>query len=391
MNRLDRIKDFVFKLNVAMLVFVCVVGIVELVAWQTCRILVARHRQMREPSYVAAYREFGWTEEHLENLRTSDLLLRYQPYYLWGLSEVRTSTYNVLPDWGGVRKTINVPKPSAARKVKVFMFGGSTTFCSRVPDRYTIASLLSSNLNERFPDVEFSVANLGRGGFVGDQEIVWLTQILTAGEIPHVVIFYDGVNDTINQVCQGVPHYQYERFRAIEMGRVERKGVLTTLLELDYVTKAAGLMAARQTDDARYFTDRETLLRNARNLAARYRQNMVFMKRLSEAYRFQSVFFWQPNLFTTNKELTGEESDILQNDADARVWRPGFEIADQVIKTTMVDADAFYDLSDVLDPIEECIFFDTCHVSAIANQTIGDRIAELLVQGGHLKGLSEDE
>jgi hypothetical protein len=385
-GRLDRLKNVVFKLNIAAFVFLCLFAVVELVAWQVCRALVASHAQMEEPAYLAAYQYFDWTEEHLANLRNSFLVLEYEPYYLWGVTEVRSSTYNVLPDWGGIRKTVNVAKEAPARRLKVFMLGGSTAFSARVPDRCTIASYLSASLNERFEAVEFSVSNLGRGGFVSDQEIVLLTQMLTAGEVPDLVIFYDGVNETINKVCQGIPHYQYDRFLAIGMAGTEERGLLEALLDCDYVGKAARLIAGRPTDKAHYFTDRETLSANARQMADRYRRNMAFVGKLGEAYGFQAVFLWQPNLFTTGKAPTDEEADILQNDAKSAVWRPGFEVAHQVVKETMLDEEGFYDLCDVLDPIEECIFFDLCHVSSIANQAIGDRIADVLVEGGYVTG-----
>jgi len=389
MSKLNRLKDLVFKLNVAGLVFVSVFAMVELVAWQSCRMLISAHAQMREPTYVEAYSHFDWAEEHVNNLRKSYLSLKYQPYYLWGLSEVRTSTYNVIPDWGGIRKTINVPKPSPARKVRILLFGGSTAFSSRSPDEYTIASLLSANLNRRFDDVEFSLTNLGRGGFVNDQEIVWLTQILTAGETPDVVIFYDGVNDIINKVCRGVPHYRYELFRSLDLDPAERAGLFEAVLQHEYVGQLARLIAGSPHEKEGYVTDRETLLTNARAMVARYEQNMAFMRKLGEAYGFQTVFIWQPNLFTTGKRLTDEESGILENDPNASLWRLGFDAADHVMKETKFEGKPFHDLSDVLDDIEKCVFFDPCHVSAIANEAIGDRIAEVLVEGDYVAGMQE--
>ena len=384
MSRLDRAKDVVFKIHIAVLVFVLLLGAVELVARQWCRILVSAHREMREPAYLEAYRGLEGVEEHLANLRASDMTLRYQPYCLWGLSEVRSSTYNVLPDWGGIRKTVNPSKADPRRRLRVFLFGGSTAFCSRLPDLYTLASCLSANLNGRYPDVEFSVTNFSRGGYLSDQEVVLLTQVLTAGEIPDLVVFYDGVNETVNKVCKGIPHYHYHRFRSVETGGKPRVGLLEAASQYEYVGQLAGLLAKRPPDEAHYVTDREQLLENARTMAARYRQNLAFVQKLGRAYGFQAVFFWQPDLLTIAKALTDEEAAILRDDPQAAVWRPGFEIADKVIQDSMRGEEVFYDLSDALDAVEETVFFDVCHVSARANEEIGDRIAERLVQGGYL-------
>ena len=384
MSRLDRAKDVVFKVHIATLVFVLLLGAVELVAWQLCRIQVSAHAEMREPAYLEAFGGMEGVEEHLANLRASDMTLRYQPYCLWGLSEVRSSTYNVLPDWGGIRKTVNPSKADATRRLRVFFFGGSTSFCSRLPDRYTPASCLSANLNGRYADVELSVTNFGRGGYLSDQEVVLLTQVLTAGEVPDLVVFYDGVNDTVNKVCKGIPHFQYHRFRSVETGGKPRVGLLEAASQYEYVGQLAGLLAKRPPDEAHYVTDREQLLENARTMAARYRQNLAFVQKLGRAYGFQAVFFWQPDLLTIAKALTDEEAAILRDDPQAAVWRPGFEIADKVIQDSMRGEEVFYDLSDALDAVEETVFFDVCHVSARANEEIGDRIAERLVQGGYL-------
>lgn len=384
-GRLDRLKDLVFKLNLAILVFLLVLGIVELVAWQLCRLGVSAHREMREPAYLDAYADLDDAEEHLANLRAAKMTLEYQPYCLWGLSEARTSTYNVLPDWGGIRKTVNVPKPAAAQQARVFLFGGSTVFCSRVPDRHTLASCLSASLNQRVADVEFSVTNFGRGGYLSDQEVVLLTQVLTAGEVPDLVILYDGTNETINKVCKGIPHYQYERFLAVETGAQQRTGLLQAALEYDQIGKLAGLIGGRPPEAAQYVTDKGQLSKNARSMAARYRQNAAFLRRLGEAYGFRTALFWQPDLLTTNKRLTEAEAGILENDAKARVWRPGFEIAHQAIRETMRDEETFCDLSHALDHLEGCLFFDVCHLSATANRTISDRIADRLAERGILK------
>lgn len=385
MSRLDRAKDIVFKVHIAALIFILLLGVVELVARQVCRTLVSAHREMREPAYLEVFREMDGAEEHLANLRASDMTLRYQPYCLWGLSEVRSSTYNVLPRWGGIRKTVNPAKPDAKRRIRVFFFGGSTAFCSRLPDRYTPASCLSADLNGRYPDIEFSVTNFGRGGYLSDQEVVLLTQVLTGGEIPDLVIFYDGVNDTINKVCKAIPHYHYHRFRAVEeAGGKPRVGLVEAALRYEYVGQLASLLAKRPPDATQYVTDREPLLENARAMADRYRQNLAFVEKLGEAYGFRTVFFWQPDLITTAKAITDEESGILRDDAQAAVWRPGFEIAHDTIRETMHGQKAFYDLSNALDAVEGTVFFDICHVSARANQAITSRIAETLVEGGYL-------
>jgi lysophospholipase L1-like esterase len=99
-----------------------------------------------------------------------------------------------------MRGTVNpVPDKPARPLLRVFTFGGSTTFGYNVSDEHTWPSWLSKLLNERARedglDVQVEVSNYGRGYYDSSQELVLLIDLLKHGHRPSLVIFMDGVNE----------------------------------------------------------------------------------------------------------------------------------------------------------------------------------------------------
>jgi lysophospholipase L1-like esterase len=75
---------------------------------------------------------------------------------------------------------------------KIYLFGGSTVYCSEVPDEYTVASYLQRDINRDFPN-QYQVINCGVTSINTMQQLEKLkhTEILPKD----IVIFYGGVND----------------------------------------------------------------------------------------------------------------------------------------------------------------------------------------------------
>lgn len=124
----------------------------------------------------------------------------YQPWVQFVESPYRGNLVNVDVDERGfpIRRTIDLPRDSAAAVVRIFALGGSTTFGYYVSDEQTWPSHLSRILNDRADalglafDVE--VINYGRGYFYPSQEAVLLLDLLRSGHRPSLVLFMDGVN-----------------------------------------------------------------------------------------------------------------------------------------------------------------------------------------------------
>lgn len=156
--------------------------------------------------------------------------MRYVPYYHWRRKPFQSKYVNV--NSNGVRRTIKNPKPDAK---KVFVFGGSTTWGSGVPDSHTIPSLLQ----KRFGN-EYNFYNFGETGYVSAQEINYLLEKLANNEIPDIVIFYDGINDGYHGVYSpGIPRDPaHIRQQSIEWDKWRESKQKTALQNIYYATMA---------------------------------------------------------------------------------------------------------------------------------------------------------
>jgi hypothetical protein len=115
-----------------------------------------------------------------------------------------------------MRRTTN--PMTAGRMVRIYVFGGSTTFGYSVADEHTWPSALSRILNTRSA-VPVEVRNYGRGYYYPSQEVALFVDLLRSGHRPSLAIFMDGVNVGFGQdvpqlsfeVTQAVHAYQHAR------------------------------------------------------------------------------------------------------------------------------------------------------------------------------------
>jgi lysophospholipase L1-like esterase len=146
--------------------------------------------------------------------------LRWKPYVYFRRPPFNGSMIQV--DSLGHRRTI--PGPQAATDTThVFFFGGSTMWGSNLRDSATIASVTAQRLEQSAPPgMTFHVTNFGESGYVFTQGMLELQMQLRQGNIPDVVVFYDGINDVAAAAQRGeagVPQNETNRSREFEFGR----------------------------------------------------------------------------------------------------------------------------------------------------------------------------
>ncbi len=134
------------------------------------------------------YDNCSWADEYFKESR--QCRTQYIPYIGWSRVEYSGKYVNI--DENGLRYTWN-SKNSSNDTVKIYFFGGSTTWGTGARDNYTIPSLVSKYLFEN--NINAEVTNYGETGFQNTQEMIFLMMELRRDNKPDIVIFYDGVND----------------------------------------------------------------------------------------------------------------------------------------------------------------------------------------------------
>jgi hypothetical protein len=120
---------------------------------------------------------------------------RYEPFIGWSRLPFRGRTTTINEQGDRVH-----PAPPRQRTLRIArFFGGSTMWGTGVDDRGTIPA----RFNELNP--EFEVHNHGETAFTSRQSLDRLINLVTRRESIDLVVFFDGVNDVLQQCRTGIP------------------------------------------------------------------------------------------------------------------------------------------------------------------------------------------
>jgi len=206
--------------------------------------VVALHSQSEKDSRSTAdgYHNADWTPEYFDEY--GSMRVRWQPYVYWVGAEYATKYINV--DKEGFRRTYRSEnKATCEHPLRIFTFGGSTMWGEGARDDETIASWIQKLLDADAMCVE--VTNMGQDGYVSTQEVLLLGEQLRMGNVPNLVIFYDGYNDIFSAEDNGVAGLTYnERTRAKEFNLLSYPRRLYLSAALSFVLRTGvGELASR--------------------------------------------------------------------------------------------------------------------------------------------------
>ena len=331
----------------------------------------------------------AWKDEYAREWDQSHRT-RWSSYVYWRRQPHSGQCINI--DQDGLRKTWNSdrkPQGSAA-PVNIFMFGGSAVWGTGVRDDFTIPSLLAKELDER--GVACRMTNFGEAGYVTTQEIILLIRQLQKGNIPDLVVFYDGVNDTYSawqQQTAGLPQNEFNRVREFNLSQSgsyrSLRGLflhattreLATTRFLEGLGCRLGLMGPpgggriTRARSGNCGDESESL---CHEVLAVYRSNLAIVETLGQQYGFRVLFYWQPTIFDKNYRTAYEESHWQANAA----LQPFFGgTCGQMRREGLSAASdgAFHDLTGVFAEVREGVFLDWCHLSESGNHRIARKIA----------------
>jgi hypothetical protein len=255
-----------------------------------------------EPSYV------GDVLDDFFDLRNKGL--PYQAWVQFAEPPFRGKRVSVQADELGVpfRGTNSPSAQPSARVVRIYVFGGSTTFGYQVSDEHTWPSHLSTILNERSRreglDIRIDVRNYGRGFYYPSQEVALLVDLLRSGHRPDLVIFLDGLNVGF---FQDVPQFSARTERAVHAVQHARSD-WSTLKSLQLSWLPAWRLAkwfrrapetAEDDEAAEEPTPGDPTPAETRDmtalLARRFHENWKIAKRVAALYGVETLVFIQPN------------------------------------------------------------------------------------------------
>src|SRR5690242_10100926 len=148
---------------------------------------------------LSYYTEQEWGSLYWKEFKRA-LKTTYSPYVIWRSVPFHGTLLNIDPS--GYRHTPGAK--CGADTYKVYVFGGSAIWGWGSPDDSTIPALLQSGLQSKLGKPG-CVMNYGENAYVSTQGVIHLMLLLESGDVPDMVIFYDGVNEVLAASQSGMP------------------------------------------------------------------------------------------------------------------------------------------------------------------------------------------
>lgn len=312
------------------------------------------------------YQTQAWSGKYWREHARAFGRTQYQPFVSWRTAPFHGETINI--DADGIRMT---PAAGAGGKpYRVFAFGGSAMLGFGSPDWGTIPAYLQSSLKEGSRAV--AVTNFGEKGWVSTQGVIELMRQLQAGNVPDLVVFYDGLNDSL---------FAFEDGHA---GGHAGQPRIAMLLEHPLLGAALDSNISRfLLPRLEHFAPRPKRAdpgdRLASAVADTYLSNYRTVEALAAQYGFRFEFFLQPVISIEAKALTADEQRMR---AEMDYSAPGFaEMVGRVyalVEARGRGSDRLRSLTHVYDAQCSQLWIDWIHVTPEGNKLVADAMAEAL-------------
>jgi lysophospholipase L1-like esterase len=333
-------------------------------------LFVTTHRRALNLNEVRAglpyYQQTAWGAAHWREIDA--IPNEYAPFVVWEQAPFDGQTVTMRAD--GTRLTPGADCTAGA--FTVFMFGGSTMWGMGAPDAGTIPAYVQRALAGA-RDEPVCVVNFGVPGYVSTQGVIRLITELQQGNVPDVVIFYDGVNDvlaTIQNNGAGAHQNLSEVAAAFEPNTLPR--ALWNALQESHtyrLVQQVVLSGEEGRDSVRNF---EQL---ADETAAAYLLNTALVARLADEYGFVYGFFWQPVLPLSDKPLTPEEA---QFEGGLGEWERLYALTYAEVEPAAADHEHLHYIADAFADVERFLWIDPYHIVPEGNAIIAGIMVETM-------------
>jgi lysophospholipase L1-like esterase len=332
-------------------------------------------RFKRDVVQLSYYQQVEWAAGYWdEHMRAVDQW-GYMPYTVWRSRPFSGQYINI--DADRLRVTPN-SQCEDANAYRVYVFGGSTIWGYGAPDANTIPANLAALYAA---DVRAAcVVNYGDFGFNSTQSLIQLLQLLQAGDIPDVVIFYDGANDVTaaNRTSQAGAHFFMENIAPVVNGGLVGQADTSApppnpLRDVLRRTNTYHLLIGEPPTIEPNWALPPLSTTFVDGVVDVYLNNVRIAHTLSEEYGFAFAAFVQPVLPIKTTPLSAEEQNFLYQ-------MPGgmnelFLAAYPRWQAATADRPYLHYMGNALDDETQYIMWiDFNHLSAWGNLAMADRI-----------------
>lgn len=326
-----------------------------------------KQRMLRHSYYATQDWAAQYWDEHLQVV---DHWV-YQPYTVWRSLPFNGEQINVGED------ALRVTPGSicGADTYRVYAFGGSTMWGFASPDWATIPAYLQARMEGRAA----CLVNQAELGFNSTQNLIRLIQLLERGDVPDMVIFYDGANDVYAAVedAEAGSHYFIENIGPlVKGGLTEPEPTSSIVRDLLLRTQTARMLLGEpplpQPDWALPPFDPALV----EGIVTIYLENVHMAEALAQTYGFEFYAFIQPVLPVVDRPLNEEEQAIMWNTHESAAEM--FQIVYPRWQAAAEEDERLVYLGNILDEQPYPIWVDFNHVTPWGNLTIAHEINNVI-------------
>ena len=291
----------------------------------------------------------------------------------------------------GYRESANQgPWPPAEEHINIFVFGGSTTYGSGVPDDQTVPSFLQEAFTAHSKK-RVCIYNFGVGFYYSTQERICLEKLLMDGYVPNIAIFIDGMNE--GDHWENRPTYShemevlFERFGASRSLTDEwsywRSVVDVSFQELP-IGRAARYARRRLVPgiDEPLATQNWDGGASVDRVCETYFTNKFLIEQLCGRFGVTPIFVWQPSpiynydlkyhLFAPPDSAPSQMTFKFEN---MRAYYPRMrDLHDQRGEANFIWC------ADIQKDRAECLYCDKCHYTGAFSKVLADYICQICIE-----------
>jgi hypothetical protein len=324
-------------------------------------------------AHTSYYASQAWAKQYWREFSLSRPQL-YRHYVNWRRAPFKGQFININRD--GIRLTPGAE--CSVNSYKVFAFGGSTMWGTGSPDWGTIPAYLQADF-AALRHGPVCVMNFGESAFVSTQGVIELIMLLQSGNVPDLVIFYDGVNDVYAAYQSGRPtHQNFNQIAAKLEGQNPPPSIVDGIKSansfrlLERLVAKLGQEPPNSQELITYKTmgvDTATL---SDSVVETYLSNYKVVNALAQEYGFRFFFFWQPVISIGHKPLTSEEQDMKREMEPALVEL--YEAVYRRVKRAADNCEHPHYIAEIFDSLDSGIWIDFGHVTPVGNRLIAEKM-----------------
>jgi hypothetical protein len=337
----------------------------------------------------------GWNEEAIMELyaELSRMSYKYDAFTQFAMRSIQGSYVSVSED--GFRLNGHpAPWPPESAAFNIFVFGGSTTFGTGLPDRETIPASLEAQVNQLPCSSRVRVYNFGRPHYVSMQERALFEQLMMSGTVPQVAIFVDGLNDAL--WWEATPVYTNVLSRMMDLANMPGAAWRSSAWAREFVaslplTRLASLLRARLRTSPPGEPDSSVTSPARVKVPVKARVNRwIVNRRLIEAvaneFGVKALFVWQPvpsYNYDAGHHLYGDQ--LWQQGRAPEVAAREIKTLYELMSTRRDDVGGegnFLWLADIQRAKQENLYVDFAHYTAAFTMDIAFAIADDLGRRG---------